>query len=91
MHTLFALLLLALFALSTNAFSPTLMTARALRLATTATTTSTRLSAEPEGGGPPKRKVVKYDNLGDPIYEGESSEGGGLNILGRYEGTAVSR
>eukprot|EP01038_Epipyxis_sp_PR26KG_P015978 gene15978-21684_t len=32
-----------------------------------------------------KRKVVKYDNVGDPIYEGEensSSSSNGLNILG---------
>ena len=30
-----------------------------------------------------KRRVIRYDNLGDPIYEGEGDEdSNGLNILG---------
>ena len=30
-----------------------------------------------------KRRIVRYDNVGDPIYEGDGFEGeAGLNILG---------
>ena len=96
MNGIFATLLLALIALSADAFSAKLArTSRALAPATRLAPASTnrlapasitRLFAEEkEGGGPTKRRVIKYDNLGDPIYEGEGNdEGGGLNVLGAW-------
>ena len=35
--------------------------------------------------GPNKRKILRYDNVGDPIYEGEenaTTSSQGINILG---------
>jgi hypothetical protein len=32
-----------------------------------------------------QRKIVRYDNVGDPVYEGDeftSSSGSGINVLG---------
>lgn len=28
------------------------------------------------------RKIIGYDNVGDPIYEGDQGSSGGINLLG---------
>jgi len=88
--TLFVLLLLlALILVSVNAFSARLARASRVRASSASSASSSsssysRLFAEEKDTSPGKRRVIKYDNLGDPVYEGEgtSNEGGGLNVLG---------
>ena len=45
--------------------------------------TTSKLYASNNDDKPKKRKIIKYDNVGDPIYEDEyNSQQGGMNILG---------
>lgn len=46
-------------------------------------TISTRLFSKPKNEN--KRKILKYDNVGDPVYEDELNllnDGNGINVLG---------